>query len=286
MDRLIRSIDQLLDGQNHATKGDAKPSGQVEQLTDNNRAPFTLLGNTKGGPAQRRKLEEMSTTAPIIREMMGNASAWPVRQANIWLQVVKNPKEFVSSIDLASTGEVGNSVQFLCFVVLCNAVLSVPIDALQLHLNVFNPINQITNAITSVLESILFGSAIWFFGRAIRGRGQYRCALIAGFYATAFFLIFNIPDYVTGKDSRKIVSGSFVVGADVDPVKSWIAVIVSACILIYVTIKLIPLIKFIHSIGTFRASLVYCATVAASTSFEYYIGQPFTAQMINAASTK
>jgi hypothetical protein len=69
MDRLIRSIDQPLDGQSHATKGSAElGSNQVERLTDNNRAPFTLLDNTKGGQAPRRKAEQISARAPFILE--------------------------------------------------------------------------------------------------------------------------------------------------------------------------------------------------------------------------
>jgi hypothetical protein len=52
------------------------------------------------------------------------------------------------------------------------------------------------------------------------------------------------------------------------------------------TVKLIPMIKFIHSIGVFRASFVYVLTIAVAIVYEHYIAQPFTAQLIKQTITR
>jgi hypothetical protein len=279
MDRLIRAIDQLLDGQSHTTKRNVELSSN--QL-DNNRAPFTLLGNTKAGLGQRRKLEDMSPAAPIIREMIGNGYAWVNRQANIWLQVVKSPKDFVSSIDLASTEELGKSVQFLFFALACNQILETPLEVLAVHLNAYDPTTLITNFCMTALEVIICGSAAWFFGRAMKGKGQYRSVSVAIFYAyTALIPVATIVKYLAGG----YWGGSFVSDPDPSPLKLGYFLVLVLIFYGFVATKLIPVIKFIHLIGAIRATLVFCLSVTASALL-YTIANPIFAELIKSAAPK
>jgi hypothetical protein len=270
MDRLIRSIDQLLEGQSHSTRGDAEPnSNQGERLTDNNRAPFTLLGNPKGGLAPRRKMEEISTRTPLIREMTAKFAAWVTRQANIWVQVVRSPKNFVSTIDMTSSAEFGKSVQFLSFVIFCMFILEMPIDALKFRYQVFDASTQIIRLILVVIEIVLFSSAIYLFGKAMRGKGEYRSSLIAMFYGTAFYPFALMTQYVLDVGVNQHPASD--VEVTTKAVAGLIAVVVVA---VYVTVKLVPLIKFIHSIGAIRALLVFLLTQVTVILYDSIVSGP------------
>ena len=99
MDRLIHSMDELLEGEGVATKPNAAQRSDRTEL-DTNRSVVGLLGRANLGTVQR------STTG------------WVTRQAITWFQMVKSPKDFVSSIDLASADELGIRSSF-CFLLLC-----------------------------------------------------------------------------------------------------------------------------------------------------------------------
>jgi hypothetical protein len=281
MDRLIRAIDQLLDGQSDTTR-DAEPKTNRVRLLDN-RSSATLLGNGKNtlNKAQRSKISDWQM--PLIREIVGDISEWVIRQANIWLQVIKSPKDFVSAIDLASGDEFGKSLQFLFFVVICNQILSVPINAIYLHLHTYDPTVVITGLITGAIDGVMWGTATWLFGRVMKGKGQYRNVLVAGFYSTAFTPFFTIYLYLSGYSKQEVLN-PFIDDPNGDPVRANIAGPVGIVLVVYIAIKLVPLIRFIHSIGVIRASIVYGLTFAVSCLYELYVSDKFLAELLKSIS--
>ena len=62
--------------------------------------------------------------------------------------------------------------------------------------------------------------------------------------------------------------------------------IVAFVILVYVAVKLVSLIKYIHSIGAVRASVVFVLTFTVSVCYENLIAGPFTAKLVEAAAAK
>src|SRR5262249_5772502 len=163
MDRLIRSMDELLKREDNGSRANAGlSSNQIEQLTANSRSPLTLLGNTQSRLAQRRMSSENSSRTPFIREIVAQFSAWVIRQANIAFEVIKSPKNFVSSIDLASADAFKKSVQFLFFAVIRNEILRLPLEIVGVQRP---PIVRITGSISYMVGAVLFGSAVWLFGK-------------------------------------------------------------------------------------------------------------------------
>jgi TIR domain len=277
MDRLIRSIDELLERQGNTTKGSAeKKSGHV----------VGLLGNANLGSAQRTATGGISNIRSRSGlDWIGGASGWVTRQAITWFQMVKSPRDFVSSIDLASADEFGKSVQFLFFIIMCVALLHIPLDALDAHQRVYDPTTQIASFILSAIEAFVFGSVIWLFGRAVGGKGQYRSTLVAGFYSIAFFPFLTVGMYA-GFSNPKAPSGTFWGPPNPDPVISWVSLVVALIILVYVGAKLISLIRYVHSVGVIRASIVFVLTVTVSICYEGFIAKPFTDQLAQAAAIK
>jgi hypothetical protein len=218
-------------------------------------------------------------------ETIGKISGWVTEQANIWLQVVKSPKEFVSKIDLTSQSEFGKSVQFLFFVLVCVIILELPIDALRLHLHVFDATTQICNFIVMAIEALLFSSTIYLFGRAILGKGRYRNTLIAMFYSAALYPIAVFPFYLASTwDSEHLASGSALFSPDPNPVRALLFASAVLFIYVYLTVKLIPVIKHVHSFGAIRALFALGLTGVVVGFYEYLVAIPFVAELVKEAS--
>jgi hypothetical protein len=220
-------------------------------------------------------------------ETLAKLSGWLKQQANNWLDVVTSPKDFVSDIDLDSPAELGKSLQFLTFVIICDQILELPLYALDLQLRVFDPTTQITNVIVEAIEAVVFGSAVWFFGRILRGKGQYRSTLIAVFYATAFTLFFTMGNYAGGYDKQDFLSGSFLSSnPNSDPVRDTITAILAIIIIAYATVKLVPLIKYVHAVGAIRAFTILGLAFAVDIWYGHLVADQFTAQLIRTAMAK
>jgi hypothetical protein len=281
MDRLIRSMDQLLERDGDATKLSARPKSSPTER-DSSRSALGLLNNSNLDTAPNTAVGDISNS---IMGPIGGVRRWVTRQAVSWFQIVKSPKDFLTSIDLVSPEEFGKSVQFLLFIIVVDALLQMPLDALNVHQRIFEPTAQFAQAILSAIDAFVYGSATWLFGRAIRGKGQYRGALIGAFYSTAFYPFFAFGLYA-GFSNPKAPSGTFVPPPNPDPVIAWTSAIVSLVVFAYVAMKLISLIKCIHSIGPIRASVVFALAVTATVGYEFFIKWPFYAQLIQAVATK
>jgi hypothetical protein len=285
MDRLIRSMDELLEQKDSGSRSNAEPSSnQVERLAGNSRSPLTLLDNTQNRLAQRRMSSEISSRTSLIREMVGQLSAWVTRQANIAFEVIKSPKNFVSSIDLASTDALGKAVQFLFFAVMCNEILRLPLDVVSSSARM-DPTLRISWLIINISDPFLFGSAVWLFGKAVNGKGPYRNVLVAMLYSSAFMCLDTIVGYIFlphgGVDKQallNILSGSSQ-NREFNTVDA-IGGIVSLTVSCYVYIKLVSLIKFVHSIGAIRASLVLACVYAADGLYVWFVGRPFLTDVL------
>jgi hypothetical protein len=288
MDRLIRAIDQLLDLEHHSTKSNENlSSDQPDRLADTKRSPVTLFGNIRSGLAQRRNVDDISARTPLISDKIGNIFEWVIHQANICLQVIKSPKDFVSKIDLESGGELGKSIQVLFFVLVCNEILRLPLDATGLQLPMFDPTVRITRFILEALVAVLFGSVVWLFGKAVNGKGKYRNVLVALLYSSVFILFKTITDYIGGFDKQELLS--VLSGSSEKYVREYnisliIHAIVYSIFLCYVAIKLVPLVRFVHSIGAIRALLVLACTFLTITVYGELVSLPLLAELVKGST--
>jgi hypothetical protein len=203
-----------------------------------------------------------------------------IRQANIALEVVKSPRNFVSKIDLASADALGKSVQFLFFVVMCDEILRLPLDVVSSPLRM-DPTIRITEFITLISGPVLFGSAVWLFGKAVNGKGRYRNVLIAMLYTSAFVFLNIILAYIFlphGFDKQVFLSALNL--SLEKPVREAntadiIGAFVSLIVFCYVFIKSVQLVKFVHSIGAIRASLVLACGYGVEPAYFWFVERPF-----------
>ena len=204
----------------------------------------------------------------------------------------KSPKNFVSSIDLGSADALTKSVQFLFFAVICNEILRLPLDVVSSSFRM-DPTLRITWLIIDILDPVLFGSAVWLFGKAVNGKGQYRNVLVAMLYSSAFMFLDTILAYIFlphgGFDKQTlldVLSGASEkhVGEfnTVDAISGFVSLIVSC----YVYIKLVPLVAFVHSIGAIRASLVLACAYAADGLYVWFVGRPFLVDVVKGSIPK
>src|SRR5262245_13151782 len=99
-------------------------------------------------------------------------SGWVQKQAAIWFSVLKDPKEYVAGTDIDSQQALGNSIQFLFFIVVCSIVIGWPRDLFIGHLSIFTPTYYFMQTLLIFLEMLMFSFAVHFSAKAMGGKGS------------------------------------------------------------------------------------------------------------------
>jgi len=176
-------------------------------------------------------------------------SGWVQRQATIWLSVVKNPKEFIAGTDINSPKALGDSIQFLFFIIACITVLGLPlsISNAQGKITIFSlAYYVIASTVLLLVRVLLFTMAVHFSAKVMRGKGSVSRTTTSMFYAAAFLPMILLFNY-----------GSAIITA-----KEIAFLVIALPALAYVVTKLVSLVKFIFSVGTIRALIAVGAGVA------------------------
>src|SRR5262249_11822268 len=171
------------------------------------------------------------------------------------------------------------SVQFLFFAVICNEILRLPLEIVGVQRP---PIVRITGSISYMVGAVLFGSAVWLFGKVLNGKGRYRIVFVAMLYSSAFVFLDIILAYafLAHGDFDKqallsALSGSPEKNVRVYNTIDYIGSFVGSIVICYVYIKLVPLVAFVHSVGAIRASLVLACAYAANVFYLWFVEGPF-----------
>jgi hypothetical protein len=179
-------------------------------------------------------------------------SGWVQRQATIWLSVVKDPKEFIAGTDINSPKALGDSIQFLFFIIVCITVLGLPLGIFlaQEKITIFSlTYYVIASTVVLLVRVLLFTMAVHFSAKVMGGKGSVSRTTTSMFYAAAFLpmiLLFNYGAYTIKDPASKEIA--------------FLAIALPA--IAYVVTKLVSVAKFIFSVGTIRALIAVGAGVA------------------------
>src|SRR5262249_11681754 len=190
-------------------------------------------------------------------EIPTKISRWVLKQATIWLSVLKNPKEFVAGTDIDSTKALGDSIQFLFFVLVCMNVLVEPINVTNYHNSIFNPTYLITVMVKDLLAVLAFCLLIHLSAKAMRGKGSVSRTMTSMFYAAGIMPVLLIPIQIqqTYQPMKQMFrSGNF--DWDTNQANPFVMLLIIAIVMsiyVYAAAKLVPVVKFVFSIGTIRA---------------------------------
>jgi hypothetical protein len=205
-------------------------------------------------------------------------------QFAVWLRVVKSPVTEISRLDLENQNSSLDAIRFAVFSYLLSFAVSLPASVIYWHQNLKDPIMLLADAFITALVFVLAGSLLYLSGKAVAGHGKFGACLIAGLYLTAFYPIVYLIDYfgVVSPWMRELALKKMIVAempapTGLDRIYVVIATLASLALYVYLLLKVLPVIKYLHSVGLFRA-LVAAGIWALLFSFIYafYIGPLIT----------
>jgi hypothetical protein len=116
--------------------------------------------------------------------------------------------------------------------------------------------------VLTCLAFLMIGCCFHISARVFGARTTLTDSLIAGFYLSAFWPYFLIPDYILVASVLHSAEGQKAavpakVPLDSPPTVYDLFIVLSfVAICIFVLIKIVPAVKYVHSVGAFRASVV------------------------------
>ena len=205
-------------------------------------------------------------------------------QFAVWLRVVKSPVTEISGLNLGDQKSSLDAIRFAVFTYLLSFAVALPASVIYWHQNLKDPILLLTDAFITALVFVLAGSLLYISGKVVAGRGKFGSCLIAGLYLTAFYPIVYLIDYfgVVSPWIRQLALKQMIVTGiaaptGLDRIYVVIATLASFLLYVYLLLKVLPVIKYLHSVGLFRA-IVIAGIWGLLFSFIYafYIGPLIT----------
>ena len=195
-------------------------------------------------------------------ETLSKISGWFGEQAKTWLAIVRNPVVFLSELDLASQDVLASSLKFFFCVLLATHIIHIPLFSILYHLDAFDAATAISLFFVFALQVVLFGYCIYAFGRLLRGNGTLMATFISTFYISAFLpimILASVPAAVQEVVYRNAfhVDPLFDNNGYLKPSPTYLLLLaVWLAAQIYVVIKIVPVVKYVHKFDTFRALAV------------------------------
>jgi hypothetical protein len=219
-------------------------------------------------------------------ETLTKLSGWAAAQAAKFPRVWANPTSHFDEV--TKEGDpLPASISFFAFVMVVNAVITIPIEASMWDVDPFSPSYMISSTILWVLGVVAFSLGIYIGGRMLGGKADLREAMAAMLFASAFLPLFEVTSYVSRLDSEYRTA---LINQRLDDPNLLLrpavlaALVLQTFVLAYIFVKLVPLVKRIQSFGSLRAFTTICVAGAIHQAFTFWIHVPFFRGLIAAAA--
>jgi hypothetical protein len=213
-------------------------------------------------------------------------SGWAGEQAAVFVSVLQNPRRFYLEKVEPSPDPIPGALKFFAFIVLVCFVILVPINAILFNINVLDVKLAISATMPFLVAVALFSSLIFLFGKLVGGKGTFRLTLAGMLYFSAFLPFIYLVDYIalTDPDFRAamLARNMEYFGKDmalVPRIGSWIGF----AVIVFLAVRMLPLVKVIHRIGFVRAAIVIALTGSVYELYEFFVWMPFFAQLVKTA---
>jgi hypothetical protein len=193
------------------------------------------------------------------KELVATISEYSKEQFAIWVDVIKSPISVISRFELDSMNSVIHAVRFVLFVYAIIFLVALPGMVVFYKIDITKPVFILADFMVVVLALLLFGLLLNFAAKIMRGHGKLRHSLLAGLYLSAFWPIVQTTDYLLlpSPQLRSTMTGeSVTTWLPIDYVTIFLALILIPTIGIYLIVKTVPVIKYLHSVGSFRATII------------------------------
>jgi TIR domain/Yip1 domain len=207
-----------------------------------------------------------TSRVPSFSMLLEQLFNWAAEQATAFGFVLASPANYYRDTIVHLPDPLSQSIKFLAFVVLVLAVVTTPFNAALWNINIFDlkKLLLLTTVllVLNILLFLLFCFMTFWAARLLGGTGDLPHTLAAMFYSSALMIGLVLAKYVTGLDP-----------ALTGPIGLFGSVLELAAI-IWIIVKLVPLIKTVHQLGRLRALLIIALAGVVEKSFEWLVAKP------------
>jgi hypothetical protein len=207
----------------------------------------------------------MDIPTPSI-EFLRTGWNWTLERLQIWIEMLRDPLEGVRPIDLNTTPAIVDGVQFAIFPIALTTIITLPL---------YLATKDQTLGFSGYLIAATFDNCGVVFFCAIsqrfsavimRGKGGFNACLVATLYASAFLPLVGLEDYIL-MGQRNIYSK--MMRGDLPNAHESFVLLFDTFVLwllaVYLTIRFVPMTKYIHRVGALRAIAIVWLTMILGT---------------------
>jgi hypothetical protein len=208
----------------------------------------------------------MEVPVPSLENIKA-AWAWAIDQLDIWFQVIRDPVATLSAIDLDSPKETIKAIQFAVFPLMLGPLLMIPIPLFvpdvgsSLGIVGYFIVNVILNVLGAYIASV--GQRLG--AKVLRGKGLFNARAISTLYGMAFWPVMVLNVYIGANHHdvyRKLDAQIGLTASDyLTPLTDVIGFLVVGAFLLS---KYVPMTRYVHKVGRFRAFCICLFTIAVS----------------------
>ena len=189
----------------------------------------------------------MADIVSIIKDNAVPISRFLKKQFEIWLEVVSNPLDVISKIDIKSKNSVFPALQFSLFVYVLTIIIAIARLVAYENVDDSNTLLLLSDFVLTFLSFCLIGVTLYLLGKMFGGSGGLLASMVAGFYLTAYWPLVQVTDYflspqVPGFDQYETAVLRLI-----------IFVIIFLGIIFIIVYKAHPVMAHVHGFGRIRA---------------------------------
>jgi hypothetical protein len=220
-------------------------------------------------------------------ETLTKLSGWATRQAAIFPRIWANPTSFFDEVSTLEGDPLPASISFFAFVIVVCFVINLPIDVAMWKVNPFSAPFVISDTVLTVLAVVLFCLGIYVGGRVLGGKANLRETMAAMLFASAFMPLVELTKYLSRLDAGYRTALMNVRFDDPSVFFSpmiLLASVVQTVLLVYIVVKLVPLVKRIQSFGSIRAVTTICVAGFIHQAYTFLVDIPIGREMLASAN--
>ena len=204
---------------------------------------------------------------------------WFTEQMAIFVRVLGSQSNYYSESVATTDNPTLPSISFFAFVILLLFIVNGPIDTALWKVPIFDASIALSTFVPLIFAVILFILLVYWSAKFLGGKGDLRHSFAGLIYSSAFMPFLYATHLITQLDPeyRKVIlNGKFTADMfqNVSPLSMIGSVLEVAC-LIWIIAKLVPLIRIIHSLSTFKAFIAVAFGGIGEQLYEYFVGCRF-----------
>jgi len=185
----------------------------------------------------------------ILKDNAGPFGRFLKKQLDVWLSVVASPLKFMYVIEIDSKKSLWLALIFCVFVYIATIFIAAAGLVVYDQADVIDVKFLLSDFVLTYLGFCLVGLTMYGIGKALGGSGTFRQCMVAGFYLCAFWPILQAADYFLSPNL------SFLNEDQLAKLRFGVFVIFLAGFAWLITVKVYPVVGYVHGFGRTRAIL-------------------------------